>query len=331
MQFIENIEKSENKRYTIKPVKYNDIYNATIKARETYWTPQELQEKYVIDLDNVKNLPENVKNHVKNVITFFTISDGIVNEIIGEDISTRITVKEFEMWYNFQKMMEDIHGEVYSNLSEIFFDTYTEQAQLIKNLESCDFIQKKIDWVKRHTKSTNGNIVPLSTVILVNIIMEGIFFSSSFGTIYLISENFPNQFPALEVSNEYIQRDESMHVDFGILVYNQYIKNKLSDNEVYKLFKEAVNIEIDFINMSLDGKYKNISKEVLIEYVKYTCNERLVDIKLKKIYKAKNLIANSRKQSVGVRIKDFFTDTTVTDYGKETNTSVSLNCFSHDW
>ena len=161
--------------------------------------------------------------------------------------------------------------------------------------------------------------------------MEGIFFSSSFGTIYLISENFPNQFPALDVSNEYIQRDESMHVDFGILVYNNYIDNKLDKNEVYKLFKEAVQIEIDFINMSLDGKYKNISKDVLIEYVKFTCNERLVDINLKKIYKAKNSILNSRKQSTSVRIKDFFTDTTVTDYGMGINTTISNQCFSNEW
>lgn len=331
MNFIETIEKPENKRYAIKPIKYTAVYDAVVKARETIWSPQELQEKYIVDLKNVKNLPDNVKQHVKNVITFFTISDGIVNEIIGEDITTRITVKEFEMWYNVQIMMEDIHGEVYSNLSEIFFDTYIEQEKLIKDLSNCDFIKTKLDWVKFHTKPIDGVKVPLSKVILINIIMEGIFFSSSFGTIYLISENFPNQFPALDVSNEYIQRDESMHVDFGILVYNNYIDNKLDKNEVYKLFKEAVQIEIDFINMSLDGKYKNISKDVLIEYVKFTCNERLVDINLKKIYKAKNSILNSRKQSTSVRIKDFFTDTTVTDYGMGINTTISNQCFSNEW
>jgi ribonucleotide reductase beta subunit family protein with ferritin-like domain len=121
------------------------------------------------------------------------------------------------------------------------------------------------------------------------------------------------------------------HLWLPTLVYNNYISNKLDTDEVYELFKEAVNIEIDFINMSLVGKYKNISKEVLIEYVKFTCNERLVDLNLKKIYRANNTILNSRKQSVSVRIKNFFTDTTITDYGKETDTSISQSCFDGDW
>lgn len=327
---MEIIEDPENKRYSIKPIEYNDIYNSLLKARETYWVPQELQEKYVTDIKNVHKLPKNVKEHMKNVITFFAISDGLVNEVIGEDINNRITIKEFEMWYNFQVMMEDIHGEVYSNLSEIFFETYTEQNELIKNLRNCDFIKKKIAWIKKHTKSKDGQ-VPLGKLILINIIMEGIFFSGSFGSIYLISELFPGDFPALDVSNEYIQRDEGMHVDFGILVYKKYIQHKLSDDNVYELFKEAVDIEIDFINMSLVGKYKSMSPDVLIDYIKFTCDERLNDLGLSKIYNVKNPIMNSIKQSSGVRVKDFFTDTTVTDYGKEVDTTISSNCFSDDW
>ena len=227
---MENIELPENKRYTIKPIEYPDIYNKIIKARETYWTPQELVDKYITDRKNKYILPDNVKKHVKNVITFFTISDGIVNEIIEEDIANRITIKEFEMWYTFQQMIEDIHAEVYSNLSEIFFESYTEQKQLINDLQNCDFIKKKINWIKKHLYM--GKDTPLSKVLLINIIMEGIFFSSSFGTIYLVSENFPNKFPALEVSNEYIQRDESMHVDFGIYTYNNYITNKLEKHDI---------------------------------------------------------------------------------------------------
>ena len=216
---MEDIEKIENKRYSIRPIIHHDVYDALIQARKTFWIPQDISEKYATDLKNIYLLPDNVKNHIKNVVTFFTISDGIVNEIIGEDLNDRITVKEFEMWYNFQIMMEDVHGEVYSNLSEVFFDTYVEQQQLIKNLENSIFIKKKLEWIKKHIKTINGNKVPLAKVLLINIIMEGIFFSSSFGSIYLISELFPNKFPALDVSNEYIQRDEGMHVDFGISTY----------------------------------------------------------------------------------------------------------------
>ena len=57
--------------------------------------------------------------------------------------------------------------------------------------------------------------------------------------------------PGLTFSNELISRDEGMHTDFACYLYKYHIKNKLDHSLIYKIVKEAVDIELEFVQHSL--------------------------------------------------------------------------------
>ena len=70
-------------------------------------------------------------------------------------------------------------------------------------------------------------------------IIEGIFFSGAFCSIYWLKEK--GLMHGLTFTNELISRDESLHTEFAILLYS-HITNRVSEENVHLLIKEAVDI-----------------------------------------------------------------------------------------
>ena len=56
--------------------------------------------------------------------------------------------------------------------------------------------------------------------------------------------------PGLTFSNELISRDEGLHTDFACLLYSM-MTNKLSNEDIYSIITEAVEIEKEFISEAL--------------------------------------------------------------------------------
>ena len=74
--------------------------------------------------------------------------------------------------------------------------------------------------------------------------------------------------PGLTMSNEFIARDEGMHTEFACLLYSM-IQNKLEQQEVHDMIKEAVDIEVEFITESLPCKLIGMNSELMTEYIKF--------------------------------------------------------------
>jgi ribonucleoside-diphosphate reductase beta chain len=72
-------------------------------------------------------------------------------------------------------------------------------------------------------------------------------------------------------SNELIARDENLHCEFAILLYS-YIKNKLTKQRIHEIFKEAVEIESQFITESIPCKLIGMNSSLMIRYIKYVAN-----------------------------------------------------------
>ena len=99
--------------------------------------------------------------------------------------------------------------------------------------------------------------------------MEGIFFSGSFCAIFWIREKAI--LPGLTFSNELISRDEGLHTDFAVLLYSMF-ENKLSQEEVHQLIKEAVKIEKEFIIDSLPCNLIGMNSELMSEYIEFVAD-----------------------------------------------------------
>ena len=116
--------------------------------------------------------------------------------------------------------------------------------------------------------------------------IEGIFFSGSFCSIFWIKKR--GKMPGLTFSNELISRDEGLHCDFACLLYNKHIKNRLSEQIIHNIIKEAVECEEEFITEALPCKLIGMDSVAMKEYIRFVADRLLVQLNCTKIWNSTN-------------------------------------------
>ena len=92
---------------------------------------------------------------------------------------------------------------------------------------------------------------------------------------------------ALGKSNELISRDEGLHTNYAILLY-QHLNNKVSQERIEEILRESVEIEIEFITLSIPCRLIGMNSDLMTQYVKYVADRLLVQLDFKKIYNEEN-------------------------------------------
>ena len=193
-----------------------------------------------LDYEHFMDFTEDEKYFIKNILAFFNISDTIVNINILERFTSDVKIMEAKIAYTYQAMMENIHGEMYSLMIETLIKNTQEKNKLLDAVSTIPCISKKAEWAFRWIESDES----FAKRLVAFAIVEGIFFSGSFCSIFWIKHIKKNKMPGLTMSNEFIARDEGMHTDFACLLYSM-IDSKLSQSTIHEMIKEAVEIETE--------------------------------------------------------------------------------------
>jgi ribonucleoside-diphosphate reductase beta chain len=271
----EEIVLKENKnRFTVFPIKYHDIWKLYEMSIANFWTVEEID--FSKDLDDYQKLTDDEKFFIKNVLAFFAASDGIVNENLILNFYNEVQLPEMRQFYASQIMIESIHSHCYSLMIETYIKDEEEKAYLFNSIETNPIVKKKSEWaLKWITKGT------FSQRLVGFIVVEGIFFAGSFCAIYWLKSR--GIMPGLTLSNEFISRDETLHANGGITLYS-YLQNKLSEEEIHSIFKEAVEIEKEFITESLPVKLIGMNSKLMIQYIEYISDFWLIKMKYKRLH-----------------------------------------------
>jgi ribonucleotide reductase beta subunit family protein with ferritin-like domain len=273
---VEYLLKPNPNRFVIFPIKHMDIWESFQKQRKAMWFEHEVD--LVPDIKDWKNLNDSEKYFIKNVLAFFASSDGIVMENLGVRFFDEIQIPEARAFYSNQMFMENIHSIMYSQLIDTYVTDENEKNNLFKAIDNVPSVKQKADWAIKWIQSSDS----FATRLIAFAAVEGIFFSGSFCCIYWLNER--GIMPGLCKSNEFIARDEGMHTDFACLLYKNYIKNKLNNNEIHEIIKEAVDIESYFITESLPCKLLGMNSELMKQYIKFVANRLLVQLGHSELY-----------------------------------------------
>lgn len=309
-------------RFTLFPIKHNDIWQMGKKLQAVYWERESINP--ALDLNDWNNkLNDNEKYFIRNVLAFFAASDGIVNENLLMNFSTEIEIPEVRYFYAVQIMNEAIHSETYSILIDTYITNEKEKDEALNAIEHIPSVKKKADWALNWI----NNDAPFCERLIAFVLVEGLFFSGSFCSIFwLKSRGLMTE--GLAVSNEYISRDEGLHCDFAILLYNKYLKNKMPEERINKMFKEAVEIEIEFVTESLPVRLIGMNQDSMSDYIKYVADKLLIELNYKTIYNVDNPFGFMENLGLS-EISNFF-EKRVTSYssskvGKISNVELNFN------
>ena len=301
------LKKNKN-RFVLFPIKYNDIYEEYKKAESTFWTINEIDlSKDINDWDKLNN---NEKYFIKNIIGFFAGSDGIIIENLALRFLNEIEIPEARSFYSYQIFNENIHSETYSLLIDTYIKDNEEKNKIFNSIENIPCIAKKASWAY---KWIQNNEVNFATRLIAFAIVEGIFFSGSFCAIYWLKKR--GLMPGLTFSNELISKDEGMHCHFACLLYS-YIKNKLKKEIVYEIFKEAVEIEKEFITDSIPCNMIGMNSIMMKQYIEFVSDRLLVQLGYSKIWNTENPF--DFMELISLRPKSNFFELRVGEYAKST-------------
>lgn len=171
------------KRYILFPIQHEDIYKMYKQAESSFWTSEEVDLSK--DIDEWNNLKDNEKHFIKYVLAFFASADGIVNENLVERFYSEIQYPEARSFYSFQIAMESIHSEMYSLLIDTYIKDSKEKDDLFNAIESIPCIKKKGEWAQKWILS---NKYSFAERLIAFACVEGIFFSSSFASIFWLKK-----------------------------------------------------------------------------------------------------------------------------------------------
>ena len=309
-QSTELLLSEEENRYVIFPIKYDDIWTEYKKAVANIWTVEEID--LTKDYDDYLKLSENEKHFIDNVLAFFAASDGIVNENLVDRFCNEVKILEAKFFYGFQIAIENIHSETYSLLIDTLIKQEDYKHKLLNAVDNIPSIKKKADWAIKWINDTDSDF---GNRLIAFAAVEGIFFSGSFCSIFWLKKR--GLMPGLCFSNELISRDEGLHTDFAVLLHNRYLQNKPSDETVYKIIKEAVEIEKEFITDSLSCELIGMNAKLMKQYIEYIADRLLKMLGKTPVYNKTNPF--DWMETISIQGKTNFFEKRVGEYANAAN------------
>lgn len=250
-------------RNTIFPIKYPTIWNNYKKQAGCYWQVHEVPLNK--DREHWETLDKDEQHFIKMVLAFFASGDLLVNKNLVDRFLQEISMHEFQTVYGYQRMMENIHSEIYALLIDTYITDPVEKKYIFDAVTNIPVINKIKTWYSSIMSSDK----PFCERLLANAAFEGILFSGPFCAIFWIREK--GKLPGLTLSNDFISRDEGQHVETAVLTHSLLLE-KISKQRCTEILTEATQLAIEFSTDALPCNLIGMNCSMMCEYLKFVAN-----------------------------------------------------------
>jgi len=264
-------------KYTMFPIEHQDMWELYKRQQDCFWRAEEVDLSK--DMNHWAQLSADEQHFVTSVLAFFASSDGIVLENLALRFMGEVEAPEARAFYGFQIAMENVHSEMYSLLIDAYVAA-EDKTRVFNAIETYPCVTKKAEWALNWISDKS----PYPTRLVAFAIVEGIFFSGAFCSIYWLKTR--GLMPGLTFSNELISRDESLHTDFAVLMYKK--GERLPQAEIHRMIGEAVAIEKEFIVESLPCRLVGMNSEAMSNYIEFVADRLCLQLGYAKLFQRHN-------------------------------------------
>ena len=274
------------------PFKYKWAWEKYIAACANHWMPQEINMSRDIELWKDPNgLTEDERRVVKRNLGFFVTADSLAANNIVLGTYRHITAPECRQFLLRQAFEEAIHTHAYQYIVESLgldeseiFNAYHEVGSI---RDKDEFLIPFIDAIMNPnfvTGTTENDRTLLKSLIVFACLMEGLFFYVGFTQILALGRQ--NKMTGAAEQYQYILRDESVHLNFGIDVINQIkaenpeIWTAALQDEVRQMLHEGCALEIAYGRDTMPRGLLGLNAEVCATYMHVITNRRCAQLGL---------------------------------------------------
>lgn len=275
------------------PFKYDWAWQKYLDGCANHWMPQEVNMNADIALwKNPNGLTPDERLIVKRNLGFFSTADSLVANNLVLAIYRLITNPECRQYILRQAFEEAIHTHAYQYCIE---SLAMDEGEIFNMYHEVPSVAKKASWGLKYTQELSDPTFRTGTVekdqaLLKNLIafyccLEGIFFYCGFTQI--LSMGRRNKMTGTSEQFQYILRDESMHLNFGIDMINQiklenpHLWTDTMKEQATQMILQATQLEIEYARDTMPRGVLGMNAAMMEEYLQFIANRRLVQIGLK--------------------------------------------------
>ena len=261
------------------------------KLMDLGFSPKRLKLLYCIRLNDTVDVTERIR--IKKILK---ISDNEATYCFNEPLKHR----------GIFNGVLTCQSETYSLLIDSYITNEEEKTKLFQAINYYPCIKKKAEWAQ---KWIHDNRSHFSSRLVAFACVEGIFFSGAFCSIFWLKKR--GLMPGLTFSNELISRDEALHCEFAVLLYNK-LANKLNKKRIHEIIKEAVDIEKEFICEALPCRLIGMNSQLMSQYIEFVADRLCLQLGYEKIYNSTNPF--DFMELISLESKTNFFEKKVSDY-----------------
>lgn len=275
------------------PFKYDWAWQKYLDGCANHWMPQEVNMNADIALwKNPNGLTDDERLIVKRNLGFFSTADSLVANNLVLAIYRLITNPECRQYILRQAFEEAIHTHAYQYCIE---SLGMDEGEIFNMYHEVPSVAKKASWGLKYTQSLsdpkfNTGTTETDKDLLKNLIafyccLEGIFFYCGFTQI--LSMGRRNKMTGTSEQFQYILRDESMHLNFGIDMINQiklenpHLWDADMKDQATQMILQATQLEIEYARDTMPRGVLGMNAAMMEEYLQFIANRRLIQIGLK--------------------------------------------------
>lgn len=308
------------------PFKYDWAWQKYLDGSANHWMPQEINMTNDIVLwKSEDGLTEDERVIVKRNLGFFSTADSLVANNLVLALYRLITNPECRQYILRQSLEEAIHTHAYQYCIE---SLGMDEGEIFNMYREVPCVARKASWGLKYTQEISDPDFKTGTVesdkqLLKNLIafycvLEGIFFYCGFTQI--LSMGRRNKMTGTAEQFQYILRDESMHVNFGIDVINQikienpHLWDDQMKSDAAQMILEGTELEIQYARDTMPRGVLGMNAAMMEEYLKFIANRRLTQLGLDEEFTGVTNPFPWMSEIIDLRKEKNFFETRVTEY-----------------
>ena len=308
------------------PFKYKWAWEKYLDGTANHWMPQEINMTADIALwKSEDGLTEDERTIVKRSLGFFSTADSLVANNVVLAVYKHITNPECRQYLLRQAFEEAIHTHAYQYCVE---SLGMDEGEIFNMYREIPSVAKKASWGLKYTKEISDPEFKTGTpetdkLLLKNLIafycvLEGIFFYCGFTQI--LSMGRRNKMTGTAEQFQYILRDESMHLNFGIDMINQIklenpqLWDEQMRQEAAQMILEGTELEIQYARDTMPRGILGMNAGMMEEYLQFIANRRLVQIGLDEEFEGASNPFPWMSEIMDLRKEKNFFETRVIEY-----------------
>ncbi|WP_375235909.1 ribonucleotide-diphosphate reductase subunit beta [Winogradskyella sp.] len=319
------------KRVSLKPYEYPQLYEYVPAIRHSYWIHTEFN--FTSDIQDFKSrLDGTEKSAIKNTMLAISQIEVAVKSFWG-DLYQRMPKPEIGAVGSTFAESEVRHADAYSHLLEIL-----GLNNEFKALKKKPVIMKRVQYLETALKNSKSddNKEYAEAVLLFSLFIEHVSLFSQFLIIMAFNKH-KNMLKGISNVVEATSKEEQIHGDFGIdlikILRDEHPEWFTAEyhETIQEMCKQAFEAESELVDWIFEeGELEFLPKSVVTEFLKNRFNKSLESIGIDSVFEINETLLNETEwfddEIIGTKHGDFFVKRSI-NYSKRTQSITSDDLF----